>query len=90
LSCPSVPRNAAYRVRASITVAMVSRTMRGIPVEVTLGPEDGMPDQCAVNLDNILTIPKARLMDRITTLPAEKMVAVARAIFFALDLPATL
>jgi mRNA interferase MazF len=79
-------RDSAYKVRTSITVAMVTRTIRGIPVEVLLGPEDGMPAECAVNLDSILTIPKSRLRQRITTLPSTKMAAVAKAIIFALDL----
>jgi len=81
-------RNAAYRVRTSITVGMVTRTARAIPVEVPLGPEDGMPQQCVVNLDDILTIPKAKLTERIITLSPQKMTAVARAIIFALDLKA--
>ena len=79
-------RDAAYRVRTSVTVGMVTRTVRTIPVEVPLGREDEMPEQCVVNLDNILTIPKARLTERITTLSSEKMTAVAQAIIFALDL----
>lgn len=79
-------RDSAYKVRTSVTVAMVTRTIRDIPVEVLLGPEDGMPTKCAVNLDNILTIPKSRLSQRITTLPPAKMTAVAKAIIFALDL----
>jgi mRNA interferase MazF len=79
-------RDVAYRVRTSITVAIVTRVARNIPVEVPLGPEDGMPQQCVVNLDDILTIPKARLAERITTLSPQKMTAVARAIIFALDL----
>jgi len=79
-------RDAAYRVRTSITVGMVTRTIRDIPVKVPLGPEDGMPQQCVVNLDNILTIPKARLAERITTLSHQKMTTVARAVIFALDL----
>jgi mRNA interferase MazF len=79
-------RDSAYKVRTSITVAVVTRTVRGIPVEVPIGPEEGMPVECAVNLDNILTIPKSRLRQRITTLPAKKMTAVAKAITFALDL----
>lgn len=54
-------RDSAYKVRTSVTVAMVTRTVRDIPVEVPLGPEDGMPAECAVNLDDILTIPKTRL-----------------------------
>ena len=79
-------RDSAYRVRTSVTVAMVTRTIRGIPVEVLLGPEDEMPTECAVNLDNILTIPKSRLRQRITALSPAKMTAVAKAIIFALDL----
>ena len=79
-------RDAAYRVRTSVTVGVVTRTARAIPVEVPLGQEDGMPQQCVINLDDILTIPKARLAERITTLSPQKMSAVARAIIFALNL----
>lgn len=81
-------RDTAYRVRTSVTVGVVTRTARAIPVEVPLGSEDGMPQQCVVNLDNILTIPKARLTERITDLSPQKMTAVASAIIFALDLKA--
>ena len=79
-------RDAAYRVRTSVTIAIVTRTIRNIPVEVPLGLEDGMPTLCAVNLDNILTIPKSKLTERITTLSADKLTAVTKAIIFALDL----
>jgi mRNA-degrading endonuclease toxin of MazEF toxin-antitoxin module len=65
---------------------MVTRIARNIPVEVSLGTGDGMPQQCVVNLDDILTVPKARLAERITTLSPQKMTAVAKAIIFALDL----
>ena len=79
-------RNAAYKVRTSVTVAMVTRTIRGIPVEVMLGPEDGMPAQCVINLDNIITVPKSVLTGRITSLSSDKMSAAEKAIIFALDL----
>ena len=79
-------RDAAYRVRASVTVAVITRTIRNIPVEVLLGQEDGMPAGCAVNLDNILTIPMSRLTERITMLSTEMRTAVSKAIIFALDL----
>ncbi len=79
-------RDAAYNVRTSVTVAPVTRTIRGIPVEVLLGQEDGMPAKCVVNLDDIITVPRSRLTERITVLASEKMTAVARAIIFALDL----
>ena len=79
-------RDAAYSVRTSVAVAIITRTIRNIPVEVPLGQEDGMPAKCVVNLDDILTIPKSRLAERITTLSVERMTAVAKAIIFALDL----
>lgn len=79
-------RDRAYNIRTSVTVAPVTRSIRGIPVEVLLGPEDGMPTDCVVNLDDILTISKDRLIERITTVSQEKMIAVSRAIVFALDL----
>jgi len=79
-------REAAYKVRSSITASVITRTIRSIPVEVLLGKEDGMPVKCAVNLDEIITIPKSSLVERITALSPVKMSAVAVAIAFALDL----
>jgi mRNA interferase MazF len=79
-------RNRAYLVRTSVTVATVTRTVRNIPVEVRLGPEDGMPVECVVNADDILTIPKDSLRQRIAPLTVEKMALVAEAVKFALDL----
>ena len=79
-------RDAAYNVRTSVTVAMVTRTIRNIPVEVLLGQSDWMPAKCVINLDGILTIPKSRLTERITQLSPDKMTAVAKAIVFTLDL----
>ena len=69
-----------------MTVAPITRTIRGTRVEVLLDRADGMREPCAVNLDDILTIPLGRLEDRITTLSREKMIAVIRAVIFALDL----
>ena len=79
-------RERAYRVRALVTVAPVTRTVWGIPVEVPLGPADGMPHRCVTNLDNIQTIGLAQLDRRITQLSPARMREVARAIFFALGL----
>ncbi len=79
-------RDAAFEKRASVTVAPITRTIRRIPVEVPLAQADGMPVPCIVNADDIITIPKAMLQERITVLSEEKMRQVARAIAFALDL----
>ncbi len=79
-------RNSAYVVRASVTVAPVTRTVHGIPVEIPLGPEDGMPAGCVINLDNIVTIPKRNLDRNLISLSPEKLALVEEAIKFALDL----
>jgi mRNA interferase MazF len=79
-------RDSAYRVRTSVTVGVITRTVRNIPVEVQLDTNDGIPQKCVVNLDGILTIPKTRLVERITILSHEKMISVVKAISFALDL----
>lgn len=79
-------RDAAYQVRTSLTVALVTRTIRHIPVEVPLNAEDGMAERCVINLDDIMTIPKSLLSERITTLSSNKMALVSEAISFALDL----
>ena len=79
-------RDSAYRVRSAVTVAPVTRTIRSIPVEVLLDKEDGFPSRCVVNLDNITTIPKALLKERLTVLSAERMQQIDDAIRFALDL----
>jgi mRNA interferase MazF len=80
-------RNQAYAVRELVTVAPVTTRVRGIPTEVPLGPEEGLPKRCVVNLDTITTIPKRVLVERMATLSHEKVVAVEGALRFALDLP---
>ena len=79
-------RDVAYRVRAAVTVAPVTRTIRDIPVEVLLDPSDGMPTRCVVNLDDITTIPKSLIKQRITSLSPERIHQIDEAIRFALDL----
>jgi mRNA interferase MazF len=80
-------RDEAYAVRNAVTVAEVTSTIRGIPVEVELGPEDGLPKKCVVNLDTIVTIRKDLLIERIVLLRDEKIDQIDSAIKFALSLP---
>ena len=79
-------RDDAYGVRELVTVAPVTARVRGIPSEVPLGRSDGLPKACAANLDTITTIPKQILTKRIAALEPGKMVAVDRAVRFALGL----
>ena len=79
-------RNEAYAVRELVTVAPVTTRIRHIPTEVPLGPEDGLPQRCIVNLDSITTIAKASLRERLATLSVQKLKAVETALQFALGL----
>lgn len=82
-----VSRAQAYRLRTAIPVIPLTRTIRSIPVEVRLGPSDGVPHESVANADSIATVPKVRLLAYPCTLPREKLEAIERAIKFALDLP---
>ena len=79
-------RNEAYDVRELVTVAPVTSRIRGIPSEVPLDRADGLPRNCAVNLDTITTIPRRILTTRIAALVPGKVAAVERALRFALGL----
>jgi len=79
-------RDSILEYLGEVTVAPVTTTIRDIPSEVALSREDGMPRDCAVNCDHIQTVARSKVGDRITSLPGEKMSAVANAIGFALDL----
>ncbi len=80
-------RDEAYAVRSAITVAEITSTIRGIPVEVKLGLEDGLPKKCVANLDTIITIRKSLLIERIALLKPDKIEQINTAIKFALDIP---
>lgn len=64
-------------------VAPITSTVRGIPTEVALDHEDGMPKPCVVALDQIRTVPKAHLVRRITSLGVIRMEQVCAALRIA-------
>jgi mRNA interferase MazF len=77
-------RTSAIGFLHSITIAPITSTIRGIPTEVVLTPAEGFANNCAINLDNIQTIPKAKLKTYLTRLAPAKLQALHRAIGFAL------
>ncbi len=81
-----VSRQAAYAVRASVTVVEVSTRQRSIPSEVPLGRRDGLPKACVANADNVVTIPKTWLDERIAMLSVAKLEAIDLALKFSLGL----
>jgi mRNA interferase MazF len=81
-----VSRDEAYTVRTRVTVVPLTRTVRGIPTEVRLGPSEGLPKAGVANADEIVTIPRALLRSRITALSPAKFQELDDALRFALAL----
>jgi len=80
-------RNSAISFLTGITIAPITSTVRDIPTEVFLTPEDdGVLAPCAVSLDNVQTVPKHKIGALITTLSTEQMAQVERALAFALGM----
>lgn len=80
-------RNSALSFLTGITVAPITSTVRNIPSEVFLTPEeDGVLSPCVANLDTVQTVHKHKLGALITTLSADRMTEVERALAFALGM----
>jgi mRNA interferase MazF len=60
-----VTRSESVPVLTWIVIAPVTRTIRGIPTEVTLGPEEGLPHDCVASFDNLQPIRRSFLTDRV-------------------------
>jgi len=78
-------RAAAIPVLNSVLAAPVTRTIRSIPTEVMLGPEDGMPTECAASFDNLRVVPKSHLLERVCALDAIRLLDVGKALRAAVD-----
>jgi mRNA interferase MazF len=77
-------RTASIRYLTRVTVAPITSTLRGVPSEVRLGIEDGMKQDCAVNLHNLVTVPKDAIGPVVARLGDERMRQVCGAIGFSL------
>jgi mRNA interferase MazF len=77
-------RDSALEFLGEVTVAPVTSTIREIPSEVLLTEADDMARACAVNLDHIQTVAKARIGSLITTIGPRKMSELRSAQLFAL------
>ncbi|MGH9114271.1 MAG: type II toxin-antitoxin system PemK/MazF family toxin [Acidimicrobiales bacterium] len=70
---------------ATILVAPVTTRVRDIPTEIPLGPAQGLTPRCVANLDNILPLPKERLVQRVGRLGAPDLQRVCAAARFAIQ-----
>jgi len=71
----------------AVIVAPLTRTIRHIPTEVEVGPEQGLPTACAISLDNLGVVEKDRLTQRIAGSNAEVMNEIVEAIREVFGLP---
>lgn len=78
-------RSSAIPVLRSVVVAPLTRTVRSIPTELSLGGDDGMAGECAASFDNLRVVPKANLTERICVLGPERMAEACRALRNAVD-----
>ncbi len=67
----------------AVLAVPATRTIREIPTEVVLDTGDGMPEECALSLDNLTLVPKELFRARITRLSVERMSDVCRALALA-------
>jgi mRNA interferase MazF len=77
-------RDSAVEFLGEVTVAPITSTVRDIPSEVLLTKADGMPRDCAVNLDHLQTVAKGKIGSLITTLSASRMEQMRPSLLFAL------
>lgn len=75
-----VTRTEAIPVLTRVLVAPVTRTVRGIPTEVPLGPEEGLAVDCVASFDNLQPIRKSVLTERVGRLTLSKRTGVCGAL----------
>jgi mRNA interferase MazF len=73
-------RDEALERLSEVIVAPLTTTVRGLPNEVELDDSDGMPRSCVTSFDNLSTIAKGQLVDKITALSPAKMNEICRAL----------
>lgn len=71
---------------SQISVIPLSTQMRGLPWEVPLGPEDGLPSPCVLKPEWIRIVERAYLGPLIAQLPDERLPAVRAALIDVLGL----
>ncbi len=77
-------RDSALEFLGEVTVAPITSKIRDIPSEVLLTKAEGMPRDCAINLDHIQTVLKGKIGSLITTLSTENMLELRSGLLFAL------
>lgn len=82
-------REIAVGYLTSVTVAPITTRIHGLGSEVRVGPENGLECASVINCDNITTIKRSDLLQKIGMLTEDQNQALADAIGHAFDLPPT-
>ena len=75
-----VTRSDAIAVLTWVIVAPLTRTIRQIPTEVSLGTGHGLPDECVASFDNLQPIRRSFLTQRVGALQVEELDEICRAL----------
>lgn len=79
-----VSRDVANEVMQRVLVAPVTSRVRGLPSELALGADEGLPIESAASFDNLRPFPKAMLVRRLGAL-GPRLHELCRAADAALD-----
>ncbi|MGC9969762.1 MAG: type II toxin-antitoxin system PemK/MazF family toxin [Bryobacteraceae bacterium] len=74
----------SYEYLNKFVAAEITTTIRHIPVEVSLGPAEGLAKKCAANCDNLRTVSRSSLFKRAGVLARAREAEVKRAVGYAL------
>ena len=76
-------RQAVIPVINKVTGVPATKRIRGIPSEVLLSTDDGMPADCVLNFDNLTVLRKSWFVEPICQLSPVRMVQACRALAVA-------
>ena len=71
-------------VLGTVTVAALTRTIRGVASEVVVGEECGLKERSAINLHHLFTVPQSGLHRFVGSVSEPTMRAVRNALLYAL------
>ncbi len=83
-----VTRSEAVPALTRLVVAPVTRTVRGIPTEIRLGPESGLRWDCAASFDNLQMVPRSLFIELASPSAPGRRIAICRALSALADCPA--
>lgn len=67
-----VTRTEATPVLTWVIVAPITRTIRGIPTEITLNADEGLREECVASFDNLQPIRRSFLSERVGSISTRR------------------